>query len=471
MPLRDFLMILRVRWRTIVASMLLVLGAAVATTLTTTPSYTASTRVFLSTQNGGHIVAAKDLDAYVAVLGSPEVLESLRVELGLVPGAPVDVSANVLGSSSMLDITANASDPRLAAAIANAVGPQLAKLTTGKFSPMLAYPGLAIRATEVTPASVPGSPASPNVIRNVLLGLMTGLVMGVGLAFIGYSLDTKVRDESDVKALSDRPMVGNIPFIKAVRQQPLAMEADPHGAYAEAVRRLRTNLLFVSVTTGRQSFVITSAVPGEGKTTTAINLAKAMADAGARVLLVDADLRKPSVAGMMGLEGSVGLMTILLGRATIEDVAQQWKDSSLYVMPAGQIPPNPSELLGSAAMEKLFGQLTERFDFVLVDSPPMVPVVDAVQIKRLTGGLLMVVGVDQTRKHDLSSALKSLETVNEQVSGFVLNLVPGAASDSYRNGYRRYGSASADGTQPSKKSEADPVVPLARAKHTAPLGG
>ena len=173
------------------------------------------------------------------------------------------------------------------------------------------------------------------------------------------------------------------------KSKPLTIVTDPHGMHAESIRRLRTNLLFVDVTTGKHSFVVTSAMPGEGKTTTVVNLAMALADTGARVLLVDGDLRNPSVARSMGLEGGVGLTTILIGAATVDDVVQQWRDTSLYVLPAGQVPPNPSEILGSEPMETLFDHLTKEFDYVLVDSPPVLPVIDAVVINKLVGGLAL----------------------------------------------------------------------------------
>ena len=195
--------------------------------------------------------------------------------------------------------------------------------------------------------------------------------------------------------------------------------------------------MFVDVTTGRHSFVVTSAVPGEGKTTTAVNLALAMADSGRRTLLVDADLRDPSVARTLSMEGSVGLTTVLLGDADVHDVIQTWGSAGMDVLPAGQVPPNPSELLGSAPMEALLSSLVDEYDFVLVDSPPVVPVIDAVVVERLTGGLLMIVGIDRTKKKDLVAALKQLDTVGARVSGFARNFVQGKGGE-YRYGYHTY---------------------------------
>ena len=449
MQFRDFLVVLRTRWRTVVACALLVLGAAAAYTLTLTPTYTSTARVYFSatggpsakTSSGGtYVITSQDLGTYVEVLRSPSLLDPLRQSLRLPPNAPLNLSASVPPTASVLDITAVDTSAEGAARIANAVGPELAKVAL-KFSPLLASTGQTVEATTINPAVPASSPTSPDVRRNLVLGLLAGLAIGVGVAFGRHALDTKVRSESDIKALSDRPMLSSIPLDKNTKGKPLTLVTDPHSMHAEAIRRLRTNLLFVDVTTGKHSFVVTSAMPGEGKTTTVINLAMALADTGARVLLVDGDLRNPTIAKTMGLEGGVGLTTILIGAASVDDVVQQWRDSSLFVLPAGQIPPNPSEILGSEPMETLFDHLTKEFDYVLVDSPPVLPVIDAIVINKLVGGLLFVVAADRTRKRDLQSALKALTTVDARAAGFTLNMVASGATDPYRYGYYRYDEA------------------------------
>jgi capsular exopolysaccharide synthesis family protein len=190
---------------------------------------------------------------------------------------------------------------------------------------------------------------------------------------------------------------------------------------------------------------------GEGKTTTVVNLAMALADTGARVLLVDGDLRNPSVASSLGLEGGVGLTTILIGAATVDDVVQRWRDTSLYVLPAGQVPPNPSEILGSEPMATLFDHLTKEFDYVLVDSPPVLPVIDAIVINKLVGGLVFVVAADRTRKRDLAAAMRALSTVDATPAGFTFNMVAAGTSAPYRYGYYRFEADSAP-TRPGRKN-------------------
>lgn len=448
MTFRDFLGVLGTRWRIIAVSLLAVVAAAAVQTMLTPAVYASSSKIYLratqpasaSTNNqvATYAVSASDLATYLDVLTSPSVEEPLRLRLGLPSDFPLSVSGEVSQTSNMMTITATGGDPQLVARVATEVGPVLADVATKKFSPLLAANGQSVEATTITPATVPGEPTSPNAKRNLALGGLLGLALGIGLALLRHTLDTKVRSKDDIAALSNRPILGDIPMVKSVKGGLLSLENDPHGRHAESIRRLRTNILFVDVTTGGHSFVVTSSVPGEGKTTTTVNLALAMADAGSKVLLIDGDLRNPSVASTMGLDGSFGLTTLLLGQAEPDDVVQRWRETTLHVLPAGPVPPNPSELLGSEPMEALFGKLAHDYDFILVDSPPVVPVIDAVLINKLTHGLIMVVGAERTKKRDLASAVQSLETVDAPVAGFALNMVSSGSSSAHRYGYYGY---------------------------------
>lgn len=462
MQFSEFLGVLRARWKIIVSCVVLAVLAAAAFTLATTPVYEANARIYLSAERasgsasdsrgGVFVLTNEDLDTYVSILNTPAVLQPLREELGMAPGHPVSVRAEIAGSTSILNITARSSDAQEAADVANEVGPQLGAVA-GEFSTLLKSSGQKVVSTPIQPAAAPARPVSPSPVRNMGLGLLAGLVLGVGLAFMRHALDTKVRGEDDIRAYSDAPMLAGLPLERSSPKGLLSMEDDPHGRHAEAIRRLRTNLMFVDVTTGRHSFVVTSAMPGEGKTTTAANLALAMADSGRRTLLIDADLRNPSVARTLGMEGSVGLTTLLLGDAQKDDVIQPWGSTGLDVLPSGQVPPNPSELLGSAPMEALITRFVAEYDFVLIDSPPVVPVIDAVVIERLTGGLLMVVGVDRTRKKDLATALRQLDTVGARVSGFARNFVAGKAGSEYRYGYHAYEEATAQRSRRDRRKK------------------
>ncbi|MFW8745217.1 CpsD/CapB family tyrosine-protein kinase, partial [Mesorhizobium japonicum] len=224
-------------------------------------------------------------------------------------------------------------------------------------------------------------------------------------------------------------------------RRPLIVHDDPNSARAEAFRSLRTNLQFLDVEGGPRSFVIASAIPEEGKTTTAANLAIAIAQSGARVAVVDADLRRPRLAGYLGLEGAVGLSDVLIGRVPLTDALQPWGNVPLMVLPAGTRPPNPSELLGSRAMELLLQVLEREFDTVLIDVPPLLPVTDGALLAKQTRGALLLVAAGRVRRDELAGAIRALENVDAHLSGLILTMLPVKGPDAYgRYGYGRYGS-------------------------------
>jgi len=462
--LRDVLGILRARWKTLLVCLLLVLGATAAVTVNTRPDYEARSRVYFTSDVKGYMLTQGDLGTFTELLGTPLIMNPIREQLGLPADAILGLQGSVSTNGGFVDIVAVSDDPKVAADAANAAGPAVAQVGN-RFTKTLA--GGTVSVTTVVPASPPALPTNPNVPRNALVGVLAGLGLGVGVVLLRHFLDSKVRTDADLRALSTRPILAHLRKIRDVGADRLIVETDPHSTAAEEFRRLRTNLQFVDVTTGgKHSFVVTSPMAGEGKTTVAANLALAVASTGTRVLLVDGDLRNPSVANAMGLEGGVGLTTILLGRAAPSDVIQPWRDTSLSVLPAGEIPPNPSELLGSDAMKRLVGSLVDAYDFVIIDSPPVGPVIDPVLLNRLAGGMLLVVTAGQTSKRDLTNALRALETVGSDIAGFALNQVEGGSSY-YAYGVREgYGHNQAYG----RKQRSRPVRSGRRAAGQAATG-
>jgi polysaccharide biosynthesis transport protein len=198
------------------------------------------------------------------------------------------------------------------------------------------------------------------------------------------------------------------------------------------------------------SIVFTSSVPGEGKTTTAANLAITMAANGVRVCLVEGDLRRARLLEYLGMDGSVGLTNVLIGQAELGDVLQKFADTSVYVIGAGSVPPNPSELLGSTAMIETLRGLESRFDVVIIDSPPLLPVTDAAVLSSIAGGTVVVVGAGLADRDHLARSLQSLEAVNARVLGLVLNLLPAKGGDYY---YYRPGYAPQSPRQGAKESQ------------------
>ncbi len=380
------------------------------------------------------------MGSYAEVAQQALVLEPAAEALGgaVTPDALAEALAvSIAPDTTILEISATHADPAMARDIANLVAAQVAA-TVGGLSPDSANGTEAVRATRLNEAVISQAPSSPNVSRNLALGLVLGLLLGAGIALLREVLDTKVRSEADLATITEASVIGTVRFDDKTAAHPIVMHDDPHGQRAEAYRRLRTNLQFLDLADRPSSVVVTSSVPEEGKSTTAANLAVALADAGSRVVLVDADLRRPSVAEYAGIEGRVGLTTVLIGRAEIEDVVQPWKNTTLDILPAGQVPPNPSELLGSRAMANVLKQLTDRYDVVIIDSPPLLPVTDAAVLSNQVGGMLVVVGADRVHKGQLRDSLESLAAVDAHVLGLVMNKVSKQDNDRYGYSYESY---------------------------------
>ncbi len=431
--LRDYFDVLRRRWMSFGLVLLVVLMGASAYALLAPARYTATTRLFFAVQGSGTVTdlaqgstfAEKQMTSYAEVARSPIVLEPVISTLGLgmsTEELAQSVTAVVPTDTVILEVSATDADPSRASLIANAIGSRMADTVAG-LSPDRSDGSDSVQATTLAPAQTPLAPSSPNVPRTLAVGLALGLLLGTGVALLRHVLDTKVRSESDVRGITDASILGVIAFDDEVPSHPVILREDPHGAAAEAIRRLRTNMQFIGVAGQSRTLVVSSSVPAEGKSTTAINLAVALADAGSRVLLVDADLRRPSIAGYLGLEGAVGLTTVLIGKAAFDDVVQPYANTSLDVLAAGQIPPNPSELLGSAAMRSLLDELSSQYDTVLIDTPPLLPVTDAAVLGRQVGGALVIAGMDRIHRPQLREALESLETAGCQVLGVVVNKV------------------------------------------------
>lgn len=433
MELTDFLGILRRRWVSVVVITLICVAASSAITLTMTTKYTATTQVVFAVEGGesvtdlaqGSTFAEKQMTTYAQVATSPLVLEPVirRLNLGTTSSDLARTTdANVITNTVILQISATDPGRERSAATANAVGEELSRVAV-RLSPEGGGGTRSVKATTLSAAVPPSVPSAPNILRNLLLGLAVGLFLGAGVALLRHTLDTKVRSEADVRGLTDVSILGVIAFDEGVPAHPVILRDDPRGAPAEAIRRLRTNMQFVGAASQSRSIVVSSSIPAEGKTTTVINLAVSMADAGSRVLLIDADLRRPSIAKYLGLEGGVGLTTVLIGRADVRDVVQPYSNTSLDILPAGQVPPNPSELLGSAAMKALLTEVSDVYDLVLIDSPPVLPVTDAAVIGRQVSGAVIVAGVDRIHRPQLRETLASLNIAGCPVLGVVINKI------------------------------------------------
>lgn len=470
MELSDYIRIVRKYWMLLVAATLVGLGLGAVASLVQTPTYSASTQVFVSVQSGdtslelaqGNTYTLSRVQTYASLVDSQRVLEGVGESLQL----DVDretlaerVSAITVPETTIIEIVATSDDPGEAAALADATAASLAATVDEIESrPDLASP---VQLAVVERASVPTSPVSPRVLVNLALGALLGLVLAAGFAVLRQVLDTRLRGERDVRGVTDAPILGAIAFDPKAKQRPLIVHEDPLSPRSESFRTLRTNLQFVEVDDDTRTFVVTSSVSGEGKSTTTANLAVALADAGQTVILVDADLRKPKVAQYMNLDGSVGLTDVLIGRAELVDAVQQWGTKSLYVLPAGQVPPNPSELLGSKAMSSLIKELQTEFDWVVFDAPPLLPVTDAAVLSKYVAGVIVVASVGKsTTQHQLATAVQLLETVDAQLAGVVLTMVPTRGADAYGYGHYGYGHYGySEGEKGKKKKKPNSALP------------
>jgi capsular exopolysaccharide synthesis family protein len=286
-------------------------------------------------------------------------------------------------------------------------------------------------------AEVPGAPFSPNARKDWFTAILAGLLVALGLAFGLEYLDDTVKTPEDVTARLRLPMLGLVPSIRGDRV-PLLSEPVPHD-FGEAFRSLRTSLVFTSSSQGARVIAVTSSQPLEGKTTTACNLAMALALGGSRVLLIDGDMRRPGLHKVVGVQNEVGLSHVLVGQARLRDAVQRTHEANLFVIAAGRMPPNPSELLASDRMQQFVKNLqTGPFDWVIVDTPPVLAVTDAVLIARLVSGLVFVIGSEMTRRAHAERAIEMLLPGKPKTIGAVLNRVNFQRNRYYYSRYYGY---------------------------------
>ncbi|NNC12951.1 polysaccharide biosynthesis tyrosine autokinase [Planctomonas sp. JC2975] len=470
MELRDYLRVLRKQWILIVALVLVGIVAAAGYSLLVTPQYQASAKVFVSTQASdnvadlvqGNSFTQQRVQTYADLVNTPVVLAPVAARLGL-KMTPDELSTHISASSpvntTIIEITATSTKANQSAWIANQTAASLAKTVQTLETPNSKGAVSPVKLTRVQVADIPESPASPKVWLNVLLGALIGLAVGVAIALMRETLDTRVRNERDVQQITEAPIVGGIVYDGKAASRPLIVQVDPRGARAESFRTLRTNLQFLDVGADARTFVISSSVENEGKTTTGLNLAIALSDAGNRVLVIDADLRQPRIAHYLGIEGAVGLTDVLIGRAELTDVVQPWGKTSLSALPAGSVPPNPSELLGSQAMASLIQRVEGMYDYVLFDSPPLLPVTDAAVLGKTVGNTLLVVAASRTRKAQLKGSVSALANVGARLAGIIITMLPTKGPDAY--GYGLYG-YSGYGYGYSTEAAETPVTPAAK---------
>ena len=440
MDTRRYFSALRKHWLAIVVAT--VLGGLIAGVYTITQPvlYEATSSVFVSTEKGenpnelvqGSTFTLNTVESYAELASMPAVLNPVIDKLDLDTSAEKlasNISTNIRLNTVIIEVTASAGTPEGAARLANAVTESLSTVVTS-VAPTAsdAIPTVTLRP--VADASAPAAPSSPRYLLLILTGVFLGLLLGLIYAFGRELFDNRFRTEEDVRAAAE-----DVSFLGAVERRRsrdlphLVFLAEPNSAAAEDYRRIVTNLEFAGVDNRVRAIAVTSPVPGEGKTTTTLNLAAALAERGHRVLVLDGDLRRPAVAGYANIEGSVGVSNVLLGGVSADDAIQ--RVANFDVLPSGTTPPNVTQLVTSDSMSRLFSELRNRYDFIVVDTPPVLAVPDALTLAKLADGAVVVVRVRATKSKQLTEAVEAIEFVNANVLGVVLNGVPHSGASEY----------------------------------------
>lgn len=467
MNLQDFVKLLRSRWVTVCATMVVTLLGAVAITLLTTPLYQASTRLFVSTAAGvslsdvyqGNRLSQERVTSYTELLMGETLAQRTIDKLGLGISAK-ELQGNIKASAKpdtvLIDVAVLDESPVRARDIANAMSDEFVAMVRELETP---EDGAAPDARVIVEqrATIPGNPVVPQKARNVGIGFALGLLLGIGLAIVRDLLDNTVKNRETVEDISGTGIVGSIPLDKERRRQAAIQFDSDNSSIAEAFRKLRTNLQFLAVDNPPRVIVVTSSTPSEGKSTTAINIALALAEAEHDVVLIDGDMRRPMLHKYLGLVGPVGFSTVLSGQASLSEALQKTNFPGLTVLTAGTVPPNPSELLGSMAAKSLLSELRAQFDYVIVDSSPLLAVTDAAILAANSDGVLVMVRFGQTKREQLVHAIGNLEDVGASVLGAVFTMTPMRGSSSYSYSYSYYAEDSAR-TSTQRKTASEPVT-------------
>jgi succinoglycan biosynthesis transport protein ExoP len=518
MTLRDYLGVVRRRWWVVLVAVVLAAGISVALSAASTPIYEAEAQMLVASRTNDTVFsngqqlnandATRAVQTEIQVLEGEVVEQRVRTDLGVDGGLP-DADGSVVGSTDVIAVRVRSEDPQTAQNLANAyvqayidnrreqavesliaAATQLQDQMTEIQGQIDALPDgdpqrdslLAQQATfrqtlnqlqvdtalktggasVVKSADLPSDPIEPTPLRSAVLAGIVGLLIGLAAAFAVDYFDDSVRTEHDLDRITPQPVLAVVPIDPPVDNRPVAVSA-PGDFAVETYRGLRTNVQFLALDRPLKVIQVTSSLPGEGKTTTATNLACVLAQAGRSVAIVDADLRRPRVHEVFATTASPGLIDLLVGESfsMVEHRLDVGGDTDLSVVAAGNVPANPSELLSSQRCRSLIQAIAERFDHVIVDSAPILPVADSIALSAGVDAVLFVAQSGRTSKRDISEALERLDRVGAPVIGIVLNRASrkngaGAYGYGYGGGYgQAYGSGPAAPTKP-----ADDVVDI-----------
>ena len=446
MDLRQYVQAVRKFWWVILIPMLFGTLFGAFQVSRAVPQHRASVTFFVKTSGDatlsalsqGEQLAQRRVNSYVELLSSDRLAEAVvnNSDLDLTPGqvsGMLGASGNV--NTVLLTASATSTSRDIALLVAEAVSVEFVKLVDDVENGDGENRSSSVTLEVVDGPSVKKVPAKSIMVIGLRAAI--GLALGLALALVLELRDTSVRSDDEILELGLGPILGRVPFDRRARTAPLVLAGDTSSVRAEYLRQLRTNLQFIDVDNPAQVLIVTSSVAEEGKSLTAANLALTMVQADRRVLVVEADFRRPQLADYFDVERSVGLTDVIAGRAALDDVLQPWGTGGLVVLPSGHLPPNPSELLGSHAMEEIITTLREHFDLIVIDTPPLVPVTDAAVASTWADGVLQVVRYGRTTRQQLAHARRALHAVDAHLLGTVLTMVPMSRSSSYAS-YHSY---------------------------------
>ncbi|HEY3407823.1 MAG TPA: polysaccharide biosynthesis tyrosine autokinase [Propionicimonas sp.] len=449
--LRAVVTSLRRYWRSLVGCLLAGLAAASLLTAATPRTYQSTMTFFVATAASAQAAnnqlqadefAQRRINSYVGVMNS-ELLASRVITATGLELEPSDIIAMISSSvdpdTVLMNVTVTDTSPDRSLIIAKAIASSFDDVI-GEVENRSKGAGVTLRV--VSGPTLNPDPVTPRTSLNLGLGLLLGLGIGVAQALVRDRVDTSFHSREELARVTGVPVLALLQVqANAKKQAPILLARVGRSRLAEALRHLRTNLRFVDAASPVSVLVVTSSVESEGKSTISANLAQSFAEAGRKVLLIDGDLRRPRVESYLDLEPSAGLTNVLIGEADLHDVTQEWGSDGLEVLASGPIPPNPNELLGGAVMEQLLLKARADYGLVIIDTPPILPVADALILAALADGAILVVRHGHTTGEQVSRSLEMLKSASARVLGTVLSMAPDTRGGS---SYYEYESKPAD---------------------------
>lgn len=426
MQLKTYLEILWRRKWIIAIVTTMTLAVAIVGTLLIPPTFKATATLYVATTidgtyNSGQTNYADRLKrTYATLATSDSFLKEVEQQLELTQEPNIEV--DVLANTELMRVSVEYSHPLLAAEIANAIAGMIVDESLSTLQ------GQANPVEIRQPATEPTLPDKPNKKLNIALGAVVGLLGGLGLAFLVESFDTTLYTSEQIQKATALSVLGEVP--KVGRQAQIAAHPLADG---EAFRRIRINMLGLKTGEPLQTLLITSAMPGEGKSTVVANLGHVMAQAGKRVIVVDGDLRRPMLHTIFDLSNEIGLNNVLQEEVSLAEACQEIEGSQLHVLTSGSLAANPAELLASAQMKTLLQEMEAAYDVVLFDSPALTAVPDAAVLAPIMGGVLLVVGQAQARHETVAATQQQLAMVNTKPIGVIINRTKQNRSYQYYN--------------------------------------